>query len=272
MRSREETPLPLVPWWCAEVEVLFLDLDGCVWFGERLAEHAAITVGRLRECGKRVVFLSNVSSATREDIAAKLTRLGITASASDVQVPLGLLPKHPFLSTPETRVLALCATRVADALREMGLPLVGEPEEADVVVVGRDTEMRYGDLAAATQALNLGARLLALNLDSRVPLENGVIAPGAGAIVAALVEATGAKVEVVGKPSDFFFRAALEDFGVSAAKAAMVGDNLDSDIVGGQRVGLWTVQVGRSSFSRLERPPVPHLEVDAVSHLTHYFC
>ncbi|MEX2536229.1 MAG: HAD-IIA family hydrolase [Trueperaceae bacterium] len=260
-----------VPAWCQRIETLFLDLDGCVWFGDRLAEGAREAVALLRERGKQVVFITNVSSATRHGIAGKLTELGIPASPDDVQVPLELLPRHEFLKDSEARVFPLCAARVRAAIEEFGIPVTDEPARADVVVVGRDTEMTYDDLAAATQALYRGARLLALNMDSRVPMEDGVIVPGTGAIVAALREATGVQVELIGKPSRFFFDTALDTFGARRASTVMVGDTLDSDIVGGQVAGLKTVLVGGSRYTTLSEPPTPDLELARIASLPRYF-
>lgn len=261
----------VVPDWCRRIETLFLDLDGCVWFGGVLAEGASEAIARLRERGKRILFVTNVSNATRRGIAAKLSALGVPATGDDVQAPLELLPQHDYLSGEDVTVFALCAAGVSDAIRELGIAVTEEPASADVVVVGRNPKMTYQDLAAATQALCSGARMLALNVDSRVPMEGGVIVPGTGAIVAALHEATGVEAEVIGKPSRFFFDSALRHFGADGGSTVMVGDTLDSDILGGQRAGLRTVLVGGSHYSRLALPPVPDLDIPRFALLTDYF-
>jgi HAD superfamily hydrolase (TIGR01450 family) len=262
---------PVIPCWCETIDTLFLDLDGCVWFGNRLAEGARETVACLRERGKRILFITNVSGATRSDTSAKLEALGIPATADDVQAPIELLPDHEYLADKDVMVLALCSARVREAMEGLGINVTDDPERAAVVVVGRDPLMTYSQLAAATHALCSGARLLALNLDSRVPFEGGIIAPGAGAIVAALREATGAPVESVGKPSRFFFERALRTFGADPASTVMVGDTLDSDILGGRGVGMRTVLVGGSAYSRLGRPPTPDLELPSIADLPRYF-
>jgi HAD superfamily hydrolase (TIGR01450 family) len=274
------------PSWCQQIDTLFLDLDGCLWFGAVLAPGARETVARLREAGKKVAFISNVSSATRSDIAEKLTALGIPATPADVQVPLELLPQHEYLSgagnatrggarggtaAMDTKVFALCSTRIREALVHLGVVVTDEPTGAEVVLVGRDPEMTYGDLAIAAHALCAGAKLLALNVDSRVPVENGIVVPGTGAIVAALVETTGVAVEVVGKPSPFFFEAALRGFRADRDRTVMVGDTLDTDIAGGRQAGLRTVLVGGGHYSKLPRPPRPDLSVPLIADLLPYF-
>ncbi len=57
------------------------DLDGTVYLGERLIPGAERVIRLLREGGRKVVFLSNKPLYTREDYAAKLTRLGIPTDA-----------------------------------------------------------------------------------------------------------------------------------------------------------------------------------------------
>lgn len=260
-----------IPDWCRRIETLFLDLDGCVWFGDTLADGAGEAIARLRERGKRIVFVTNVSSATRHGIAAKLSGLGVPATPEDVQAPLELLPQHEYLAGKSATVFALCAAGVSEAIRDLGITVTREPARADVVVVGRDPDMTYEGLSAATQAICAGALMLALNVDSRVPMEGGVIVPGTGAIIAALREATGSEAAVIGKPSMFFFESALRNFGADRRSTVMVGDTLDSDILGGQRAGLRTVLVGGGNYTRLAQPPVPDLDIARFGQLTAFF-
>lgn len=268
---RQHEALTTIPQWCEGVQTLFLDLDGCVWFGKELADGASETIARLRAAGKRVAFVTNVSNATRSRIAAKLSALGVPALPEDVHAPIELLPQHEYLAQGSAKVFPLCARSVRESLRELGIEVTDVPELADVVLVGRDTSMTYSDLAAAVQAIDAGARVVALNIDSRVPVDGGKVVPGSGAIVAALREATGADVALIGKPSPFFFETALRAFAAERESTVMVGDTLDSDILGGLQAGLRTVHVGGSRYSRLTPPPVADLEVPSIASLITLF-
>lgn len=178
-----------------------------------------------------------------------------------------LLPHHPYFLAGRPRVYPFCATKVKDVMRALAFDLTSNPNEAEVVVVGRDPEMTYADLAAATQALYHGAKLLALNLDARVPVDGGILLPGNGAIVAALREATGTDVEAIGKPAPFFFTSALETFGAVPERTAMVGDTLDSDILGGIQAGLRTIHVGGNDYTTQPTAPKPDLRLDSLHQL-----
>jgi len=100
---------------------------------------------------------------------------------------------------------------------------------ADVVVVAEHDELRLTDLGGAIQAVLGGAEMIAAGLDRTYPTENG-LAPGTGAVVAALEYATERTARNVGKPDPQIFRTALDRLG--PGRALVVGDRLDSDLAG----------------------------------------
>jgi HAD superfamily hydrolase (TIGR01450 family) len=237
--------------------VLF-DLDGCLWFGSRLAPGSAELVAYLRGSGIGVFFLTNASGAGSTELAVRLSRLGLPASPAEVVSPLTVLPRHPLFQRSR-RVLTLGKPALADLLRAAGHVPVEEATEAEVVVVGNDIGLRFGDFSGALAALDAGAELLALNLDARVPVEDGGFICGTGAIVAAIRSGSGAVPQVVGKPSPVFFRTALETFGIPADGTVMVGDTPETDVAGGRAAGLKTVLVGRRSSGPRPDLGVPDL-------------
>ena len=239
----------------ADVDTVLLDLDGCLWFGDQLAEGAAELVDALRASGRRVGFLTNTSNSRAVRVAAKLRRLGIAAETSDVVMPVEVLAEHPRLRD-RPRVWFLGPEAVRQMIGEL-TPLAERPEDAELLVLARDTAMTYHDLADALHALQHCGAMLALNVDPRVPVEGGRMLPGTGAIAAALSYASGVRPEVVGKPARVFFETALRRFGATADRSVIVGDTLDSDIAGGAAVGMRTVLVGEASPSTLDPAPVP---------------
>lgn len=248
--------------------VLF-DLDGCIWFGDVLADGAAELVRDLRDGGRTVGFVTNISSGRNRDVAAKLTRLGIPATPEQVLMPVEALAEHPRMaSCPITFVIGQSEVRAAVAkLTEV----TRDPDRAELVLLSRDPRLRYDDLADALQPLLRGAPLLTLNADLRVPAAGGRILPGAGVLAVALATAAGIEAEVVGKPSRFFLDIALRRFGVDREQAVMVGDTLDSDIAGGIAAGVATVHVGGDLRSLHDPAPVPNLSLPNVRALRSVF-
>ena len=218
------------------------DLDGCVWQGERLNPGAADTLRRLHDAGRGVAYLTNNSRATGADISAKLRRLGVTP-AEHALTPLEILGTVIAERYGPSRVLVIGSPELAAVVKAAGHTLVDVHawRDAGVVAVGNDFELTYERLTAASRAAAAGAPLVTPNIDPRLPLEDGDFLPGCGAIVQAVCVAAGVAPIVVGKPEPPLFRMALARLGVAAGDAAMVGDSVPSDIVGGRGVGMRTV-------------------------------
>ena len=122
------------------------------------------------------------------------------------------------------------------ALVAAGLTVVDtSAAKVETVVVGWDRGFDYAELAAASVLIQRGASLVASNADASYPVEDGLVLPGAGAILAAIQTATGARAEVVGKPNAPIFRAALDRAG--GGRPLVIGDRLDTDIEGARRLG-----------------------------------
>ena len=85
--------------------------------------------------------------------------------------------------------------------------------------------------------------LVATNSDPRLPVEGGGFDPGAGSMLAAVVAATGATPVVVGKPDPRMILMALQRIGTKREETVMIGDQVSTDIVAGQRAGLTSILV-----------------------------
>ena len=206
-------------------QAVLLDLDGVLYRGEHRVPGAPEAVTALRSVGKRIVFLTNNSARTPEQVAEKLRGLGIEAAPEEVVT--SALPTARLLATsadggtPTAYVVGQDGVRAA--LDEAGVQvLVGEPDGADFVVVGWDGEVGYEQLRVATVLVRRGAQLVATNDDAAYPAPGGELWPGAGAILAAVETASGTRATVVGKPHRPLFEAALELAGTR--NGVMVGD------------------------------------------------
>lgn len=197
-----------------------LDLDGVVWLGDEPIAGAADAVARLRAAGHDVVFVTNNSSVPVPEVEAKLGRHGIPAEGAVVTSAMAVAT----LVAPGERALLCAGPGVARELSARGLELVDDGP-ADVVVVGFTRDLTYELLARATLAVRAGARLVATNDDATYPTPRGEI-PGGGAILAAVVTATGVRPEIAGKPHRPMADLVRDRIGVDGV---MVGDRPDTD-------------------------------------------
>jgi HAD superfamily hydrolase (TIGR01450 family) len=178
----------------------------------------------------RRLFLSNNSSRTPEQVAAKLSGLGVAARPDEVLTSslatASLLEREGFSGA----AFVIGERGIRDALQSIGVRILeGQPDEADVVVVGFDGSVNYDELRTASLLVERGARLIATNADGSYPAPDGLW-PGAGAILAVITTTTGATPTVVGKPARALFEAAAERTG--ATRPLVVGDRLDTDVRG----------------------------------------
>jgi glycerol-1-phosphatase len=217
---------------------LILDLDGCVWLGDRPVPGSVEAVAALREAGKRLAFATNDPRHAGEEYVAKLWGMGIQASLGDV-VTVGGAMQHLLAETRRGQTAFVIGTapmrrHVADA----GLKLLNHTDlasRADLVVVGGTEDLVYAELRDATLAIRRGADFLATGRDPTYPQPDGLW-PGTGAIVAALEYATGSTAQIVGKPEPQLFMTALDRLG--EGRTLVVGDRLDSDVAAAGRARL----------------------------------
>lgn len=235
-------------------DALLFDLDGVLYRGDEPVRHAPETMAALREAGARVVFVTNNSSRTPEQVAAKLEGLGVAAAAAEVVT--SALATADLLAPSGGTAYVVGQDGIRTALADAGIEVVdGEPDRVDHVVVGVDVGATYASLRTACVLVQRGARLVATNPDRSFPAA-GALWPGAGALLAVITETTGATAEVVGKPFAPLFEYARARSG--AAAPLVIGDRLDTDIAGAAALGWDSLLVltGVTSADELDAAPM----------------
>jgi len=248
-------------------DCLLFDLDGVLYRGDRAIEAAPPTMAELRTRGARVVFLTNNSSRTPEQVADKLRSHGIEADPQEV-VTSALATAELLAGRGGGRAFVIGMDGVRDALAGAGIEVLdGHPDEADLVVVGFDGDATYERLKTAALLVERGARLVATNADASFPAADGLW-PGAGALLAVVTTTTGAEPEIVGKPFAPLFESGLRRGG--GGRPLVVGDRLDTDIEGAAGLGWDSMLVltGVSTRTDAEAGPVrPTVIAEDVSAL-----
>jgi ribonucleotide monophosphatase NagD (HAD superfamily) len=121
--------------------------------------------------------------------------------------------------------------------------LEGLAQGPDAVAVGVDFDLSHERLSVAADAVRQGAMFAVTNRDPILPMPGRLMA-GAGAMVAALVEASGRQPDlVIGKPEPGLLREAAAVAGVPVEEALVIGDGLRTDILAAHRVGARSVLV-----------------------------
>lgn len=220
---------------CEAYDAALLDLDGVLYLGPEAVPHAAPSVAAARHQGMRVAFVTNNASRRAEVVAAHLSELGIRAEPEDVVTSAQAAVRYLAARLPAgARVLVVGTEGLAEEVEAGGLRAVRRAEGAQGVVQGLAPTTSWADLAEAAIAIRAGALWVAGNRDATYPTARGPV-PGNGAFVAALETATGCSPVVVGKPEPELHVTSVER--VAARRPLVVGDRLDTDVLGARRTG-----------------------------------
>jgi glycerol-1-phosphatase len=229
-------------------DAVLCDLDGVVYAGEGAIDGAVPTLRELGRRGVPVAYVTNNASRAPETVADHLRDLGLDVGGGQVfgsaAAGVDLLTEALAQDrTPQQRaaVLVVGSDYLRGLVEQVGHRVVGSAAEGpEAVIQGFDPSVSWGDLAQAAFAIRKGARWIATNTDLTIPRAEG-IAPGNGALVEAVSRATGTSPVAAGKPEPVLFRRAAEALG--AKRPLVVGDRLDTDILGGNRAGFDTALV-----------------------------
>lgn len=115
-------------------------------------------------------------------------------------------------------------------------------DHADFVVVGLDRHLTYDKLDQATRVARNGAPIVATHVSALYMARDGP-AMATGPIVKALEYASGKKAIEVGKPATLMFKVALQNEGCTPRETVMVGDQVDTDILGAVRAKIDAILV-----------------------------
>uniref|UniRef100_A0A8D2Q6S5 Glycerol-3-phosphate phosphatase n=2 Tax=Varanus komodoensis TaxID=61221 RepID=A0A8D2Q6S5_VARKO len=269
--------------------------------GEAAVPGAAEALGRLEaRAGKRLCYVTNNSSRTRQAYTEKLQRLGFPpAEPRQVFGSAYCSARYLRRALPSGAAAyvvggaALSAELEAAGVAHLGAGPAPAPGSAlfgarapldpavGAVLVGFDEHFSYGKLCLALRYLleRDGCLLVGTNRDHRLPLEGGSAVPGTGCLVKAVETAAEREAFIVGKPSRYMFECVASEFRIDPARTIMVGDRLDTDILMGNSCGLTTlltltgvttleeVEGHRSSDCPQRRSLVPDYYVDSIADL-----
>jgi NagD protein len=246
-----------------------IDMDGVIYRGTELIPGAKEFIVRLLDEDIPFLFLTNNSQRSRRDVATKLNRMGMPIEEKHVFTCAMATARFLARQLPGGTAYVIGESGLINALHANGYSIVDS--HADYVVVGEGRTLSFEMVERAVQLILEGARLIATNLDPNCPTSTGT-RPGCGAVVALLEKAAGVKAFSVGKPSPVMMRAARKELGLEAAETIMIGDTMETDILGGVQMGYRTVLVlsGTTSRTDLKRFAYrPDVVVNSIADLLH---
>uniref|UniRef100_A0A671N2W3 Glycerol-3-phosphate phosphatase n=1 Tax=Sinocyclocheilus anshuiensis TaxID=1608454 RepID=A0A671N2W3_9TELE len=242
------------------IDCVLFDCDGVIWRGDQAIPGAPEVISSLKKNGKRVFFVTNNSTKTRQMYADKLGKLGFDATADEVFGTVYCSAVYlKNVCKLDGKVYLIGSNAMRQELEDVGIRPVGvgpDPvsgvqkdwanvpldKEVQAVLVSFDEHFSYMKLNRALQYLcNPDCQFVGTNTDTRLPLEGGKAVPGTGCLLRAVETAAQRQAQVVGKPSNFMFECVASQLGLDLERCLMVGDRLDTDIMLGSNCGLKTL-------------------------------
>lgn len=244
-----------------------IDMDGVIYSGPKLIPGATEFIATLKEKQIPFLFMTNNSQRSRRDVVNKLAGLGIEAEEKNVFNSAMATARFLARQKPHGTAYVLGEGGLLTSLHKQGYSLVAQ--KPDFVVVGEGRNFTLEMVNKAVDMILDGSKLIATNLDPS-PKKKGWANLGIRAIVSMIEEATGKKAFSVGKPSPVMMREARKELGLMTAETAIIGDTMETDILGGIQMGYQTILTlsGVSKRENLENYAFsPDLIIESVAAL-----
>ena len=248
-----------------QVRGYLIDLDGVLYVDGAPIHGAVDAVNTLKGNGVPCRFLTNTSTLRRSSIQQKLANMGFDITEQEIfsapQAVLNYLKQKPNAS---------CKLFIAEDLKAdfsaikqtQGLP-------THVVIGDIGPAWDYEMLNSILNDLLQGAELIAIHKNKFWQTETG-LRLDIGGFIAALEYASNKPARVMGKPSRDFFDLAAHDLGVSKSAVAVIGDDVDSDVLGAQRAGLHGILCKTGKYREeyfLSSGVKPDYTIDSIRYL-----
>lgn len=230
-----------------KTQTILFDGDGVLWRAEEPIAGIQELFQFLTKKQINWALLTNNNTKTAINYVDKLIKFGVPADASRVftsstATAAYLLDK--FGTGARLHVVGMDGLLIT--LEEAGFIIsTGEtPPDHEVVAVvsGMDRQITHDKIKVAMRLIMGGAEFIATNTDGSFVTPEG-FNPGTGMVIGALQFASGTVPKVMGKPEAAIYQNALKQFNANPAATLMVGDRLNTDILGANRLGIATALV-----------------------------
>lgn len=248
-----------------DLQAVLFDIDGVLEYQGRPYPGAAELLAALRQRGLAVRFLTNSTLKSRRSAAERLRQKGFQVDAAEVITASSATAAYLHdLGSPPCYIM----------LEREGLEeFAAIPQDADhpayVVVGDNRSRFNFDELNHALRLLMGGAGLVGMQ-GELIDHSLGALELNVGAWVGMLERASGVRAVFIGKPNPYAFELALREFGLPPGQVLMVGDRIETDILGARRMGLRSalVKTGEYRPGDLEDAPVqPDFVLESITAL-----
>jgi len=224
------------------IKTVLLDMDGVLWHGSEPVIDIQSLFKCIRDSNLQAYCVTNNSTSSVGYHLERLRGFGVSLSPQQIITSAeatGAYLKKTFSEGGD--VFLIGEEGIRQALEQRGFDIleVGSNKDPLAVIVGLDRGFNYRVFNQAVQHIRRGAQFLGTNPDLTLPTPQGP-APGAGSIIAGIEASSGKKAHIIGKPNMDLYSLALSRSSSQPGEVIMIGDRLETDILGAQRLGMLT--------------------------------
>ncbi|MCP4641905.1 MAG: HAD family hydrolase [bacterium] len=244
-----------------------IDMDGVLLRGRTIIPGADAFIQRLRDRGSKFLVLTNNPIFTPGDLSHRLRVAGLDIPARNIFTSAMATARFMKSQHGKGTAFVIGESGLTTPIHEAGYVITDH--DPDYVVLGETQSYNFEVITKAIRFVAAGARFIATNPDPSGPAEDGLV-PACGAMAALIEKATGRMPFFVGKPNPLMMRTALNYLEVHSENTAMVGDRMDTDIIGGIEAGLDTILVltGVTAHEEVDQFPYrPTHIAESVAHI-----
>ena len=238
-----------------EITSWLMDMDGVLVSEQKPIPGAAEFLDALSRRQAPFLVLTNNSTYTRRDLAARLAATGLAVPEDAIWTSALATARFLDDQRPNGTAYVIGEAGLTTALHEVGYTLT--ERAPDYVVLGETRTYSFERITHAIRLIAAGARFIATNPDPTGPAPDGPL-PATGSVAALISRATGVLPYFVGKPNPLMMRSALNALDAHSETTAMIGDRMDTDIVSGLEAGLETILVLTGVTAREETERFPY--------------
>lgn len=229
-----------------------IDMDGVLISGTTVIPGAADFIKRLNKGNRKYLVLTNNPIYTPKDLAHNLSKMGLDVPPELIFTSAMATAQFLEKQRPNGTAFVIGESGLTSAMHEAGYIIT--EHDPDYVVLGETSAFSLENLTKGIRLIIDGARFVATNPDPSGPTAMGIV-PACGAVAAMIEKATGVEPFFIGKPNPLMVRTALNYLGVHSEETIIVGDRMDTDIIGGVQNGMDSILVltGVTQSEQIER-------------------
>jgi len=216
-------------------KAFFIDMDGVINRGNSLIEGADLFVEKLLSKNYRFMFITNNSYHTAFELQERLKNIGIDVDRDRFYT--SAMATASFLKSQKKacRAYVIGGQGLREELYKNDIIITDQ--NPDYVILGETGDYDYMRIMEASHLINEGARFIATNVDLTGPSKRGPV-PACGALAAPIEKVTGVTPYFLGKPNPAMMHLARKKLDVHSRNSFMIGDRMETDIVGGIEAGM----------------------------------